>query len=71
MTTVSDLEAIAAELTAARREVKVALTLAALYTEQRAREGDVEAAKLAPMITRAFDRLVAANIVGATVLADS
>jgi hypothetical protein len=71
MTTSDHLADIAAELRAARKEVKIALTLSAHFVQERAREGDAEAATIAPLVARAYDRLVGANLLGATAVAEA
>jgi hypothetical protein len=73
MTTVSkdDLAAVAAELAAARREVMIALTVASLFADDRAREGDAQAATIAPLIRMAYDRLVVSNVAATTAVAEA
>lgn len=61
----SELDGVAAELAAARAEVNETLMMAGEYARTRAAD-DAVAAFLAERLDSAFNRLTAANIVGAT-----
>ena len=62
----TDLDAAAAELAAAKRQLRLALVLAAGYVEAAAAEGDPTAVVLNRHICDSFDRVTVANILGTT-----
>jgi hypothetical protein len=60
----TDLDAISAELVAAKRQLRFALVLAAGYVEAAAAEGDPTAIALNRLLCDSFDRVTVANIAG-------
>ncbi len=68
---VTDLDSVAAELAAARKQLQFALILAAGYVEAAAAEGDATAAALNRLLCDAFDRVAVSNILGTTVMEEN
>jgi hypothetical protein len=64
-----DLDAVAAELAAARRELRDAMSACADYVEWKAAD-DTLAAELTRRVKAAHDRLTAADIAGKTAIVE-
>lgn len=67
----SDLDSVADELAAARRDLNRTLVVASSYVAARAAAGDALAAEINAMVDAAFDRLTLANIAGHTMMEES
>jgi hypothetical protein len=67
----TDLDAVATELAAARAEVVRAATACTVYVDRLAATGDPTARALAAHVHRAYDRLTASNVLGATAIEEN